>query len=358
MKERESSKSRKIKKLRGRRMKKTISSIHDLLNELAAYFKDDLDADIWVYSGKATLGSLLLKNTGNSKRIILKPSDSANPVGGTRIEEFMSQTTTFKGHAIDNYMYIARRFKDNAKRLAKVDRQLTLMAVDIEKKSLTVYGSMNIDLNVLNHLVQFGEKGRFSVSYDFEGLLKHQGFGPSKAQPITQIEERQPNPVVFFSYSWDDEKHKLWVLKLASNLIKSGIDVIIDEWNLEDYKNDLHYFMESGIKESDKIIMICTPNYALRANDREGGVGVEHTIITGEFYEKDKANKYIPIVRSYKRTFSECLPAYMKTKYAIDFSREEDYKGKFDELVRKILNVPRFKKPQLGSLPDLRSDEL
>jgi hypothetical protein len=116
--------------------------------------------------------------------------------------------------------------------------------------------------------------------------------------------------------------------------------------------------MESGIRESDKVVMICTPNYARRANDRKGGVGVEHTIITGEFYDKDKANKYIPIAKNYAKSFLECLPAYMKTRYAIDFSQEDDYKSKFDELVRRIRNVPRFKKPQLGKLPDLRSNEL
>lgn len=339
-------------------MKKTISSIHDLLSQLAVYFKNDSDADIWAYSGKTALGSLLLKNSGNGKRILVKPSDSANPVGSGRIEEFMRGTTTFKGHTIDNYIYIARRFKDNAKRLARVNRQLTLIVMDIEKESLTVYGSMNIDLNILDHLVRFGDQKHLSVSYDFEGLLRHQGFESGKAQPLIQIEERQRNPVAFFSYSWDDEKHKLWVLKLASNLIRNGINIIIDEWNLEDYGNDLHYFMESGIREADKVVMICTPNYAHRANDREGGVGIENTIITGEFYEKEKANKYIPIARTYVRSLLECLPSYMKTRYAIDFSKEDDYKGRFDELVRKIRNVPRFKKPQLGSLPDLKSDEL
>ena len=339
-------------------MKKTIRSIHDLLSQLATYFKNDSDADIWVYSGKTALGSLLVKNSGNDKRILLKPSDSANPVGGSRIEKFMRASRKFKGHTIDNYIYIARLFKVNAKRLAKVNRQLTIIEADIEEKSLTIYGSVNIDLNILNHFVRFRDQKEFSVSYDFEGLLRHQGFGPSKAQPIIQIEVRQQNPVVFFSYSWDDEKHKLWVLKLASNLIRNGIDVIIDEWNLEDYGNDLHYFMEAGIRESDKVVMICTPNYAHRANDREGGVGVENTIITGEFYEKDKANKYIPIARNYERTLLECLPTYMKTRYAIDFSKEDNYKGRFDELVRKIRNVHRFKKPQLGSLPELRSEEL
>lgn len=333
-------------------------SIHDVLTELADYLKHSSEADIWVYSGKANSGCLLLKNHGNGKRIILKPYDSINPIGGTQVAEFMRKKKQFKGQAIDNYIYISGRFKENAKRLAKVNRQLTLLSIDVERKSLIIHGSMNLDLNVLNHFVRFGEQKGFTVSYDFEGLLRHQGFRPGTPQPMTQIEERQRNPVVFFSYSWDDEKHKLWVLKLASNLIKNGIDVIIDEWNLEDFRNDLHFFMESGIRESDKVIMICTPNYARRANEREGGVGVEHTIITGEFYDKEKANKYIPIARNYKNSFVECLPAYMKTRYAIDFANDDNYKNKFEELMRKVLNVPRFKKPQLGSLPNLRSDEL
>lgn len=339
-------------------MKKTIKSTHALLKALEAYFRQDSESDIWVYSGRTAIGCLLVKNPGNDKRIIFKPSNSIHPAGGTRIEEFMRRTPKFKGHTIDNYIYVARRFKDNAKRLSKVNRQLTLVAVDVEKGSLTIYGSMNIDRNILNHLVHFGDHIEFSVSYDFEGLLRHQGFDRGKRQPIMQIQERQPNPAVFFSYSWDDEKHKLWVLKLAADLIKNGIDVLIDEWDLERYKNDLHYFMESGIRESDKVVMVCTPNYARRANEREGGVGVEHTIITGEFYDKDKANKYIPIAKNYDRSFKECLPGYMKTKYAIDFSHEDGYKDKVDELIRKILNVPRYKKPQLGKLPDLISGEL
>jgi hypothetical protein len=207
-------------------MKKSVSSIHDLLKKFAAYLRQNAKSDIWVYSGKTASGCLLLKNSGNGKRIILKPSNSANPLGGTRIEAFMRRTPRFKGQTIDNYIYVARRFKDNAKRLAKVNRQLTLIAVDLDQRSLTVHGSMNIDLNVLNHLVTFGDRIKSSISYDFEGLLRHQGFGPSRQQPITQIEERQRSPVVFFSYSWDDERHKLWVLKLASDLIKNGIDVL------------------------------------------------------------------------------------------------------------------------------------
>lgn len=40
------------------------------------------------------------------------------------------------------------------------------------------------------------------------------------------------HPKVFISYSHDSEEHKEWVLELATNLRKHGIDVILDQWEL------------------------------------------------------------------------------------------------------------------------------
>ena len=217
---------------------------------------------------------------------------------------------------------------------------------------------MVIDLNLLNILVEFSSYLKVAISYDFEGLLKHQGFDSKRNQPITRIEERANAPLVFFSYSWEAEDHKLWVLKLAADLIKNGIDVLIDEWDLDRYKNDLHFFMEAGIREADKVIMICTPQYAKKANKRLGGVGVENTIITGEFYDKNKSAKFITIAKNYKNNFIECIPSYVKTRYTLDFHKNENYKNSFDELIRKILNVPRYQKPKLGKLPNLTSAEI
>ena len=260
-----------------------MESIYDFIEEFEVYIDRKKNEDIWVYSGHTYFGSLLIKNFGNSKKIILKPSDSINPIGGKRIQDFIVKTPTFKGHTIDNYIFITRIFKYIAKRLAKVNKQLTLISVDIQSRSILIFGSMNIDLNILNHIIEFANHIKFSISYDFEGLLKHQGFDKKGKKAIIQSEERQDNPKVFFSYSWDDEEHRFWVLKLAADLIKNGIDVLIDEWDLDKYNNDLHQFMETGIRESDKVIMICTPNYAKKANERLGGVVVENTIITGEF---------------------------------------------------------------------------
>jgi len=174
---------------------------------------------------------------------------------------------------------------------------------------------------------------------------------PSFAPKLT------PPPTVFISYSWDNEDHQLWVLKLASKLIRNRVNVLIDEWDLVKYRNDLHYFMESGIRESDYVIIICTPNYAERANCRKGGVGIENTIITGEFYDENNYTKYILIARNYDKNVTECLPSYLKTKFAMDFKDDSKYDQKIEAILRKIYNIPRYERPKLAETPpDLKSE--
>jgi hypothetical protein len=335
-----------------------IKDVCSFTNSFEKYLHEIENNDLFAYSRNSVIGSLLLKNVVNDKKIILKSSNSTNPIGAAQVEYFLNNRETFKGKAVHNYIFIANTFRENAKRLTKVDKRITLIAVNAKKKEVSVLGTMNFDLNILNHFVEFSARIKFTISYDFEGFLKHEGFKSDINKPIVEVQSRTKNPKVFFSYSWDSDYHRRWVLKLASELIKSGIDVLIDEWDLEKYSNDLQLFMESGIRESDKVIMICTPSYAKKANERQGGIGIENTIITGEFYDKDKANKYLPIARLYKSNLHECLPTYLKSQYSIDFNRDSEYPSKLDELIRKILNVPRYKKPELGNLPNLESREI
>ncbi|MGX2954498.1 toll/interleukin-1 receptor domain-containing protein [Shewanella sp. JL219SE-S6] len=39
-------------------------------------------------------------------------------------------------------------------------------------------------------------------------------------------------PRCFISYSHDNENHKEWVLNLATRLVKNGVDVTLDQWDL------------------------------------------------------------------------------------------------------------------------------
>lgn len=46
---------------------------------------------------------------------------------------------------------------------------------------------------------------------------------------------------LFISYSHDNEEHKEWGAKFASNLSSHGVDVILDQWDLR-LGDDLHFY--------------------------------------------------------------------------------------------------------------------
>jgi len=338
-------------------MNKNITNVFVFLQNFRQNVLDNMDHQFWVYTKYNEFGSLLIKNMATEKRYLLKPWDTDTTIGKNKIQTFLESCQFFKGYEVNNYILIGKTFRDNAKQYATVEKRITVIEVDFKMKKLALFGSTNIEPILFNVIVEFADLINFEISYDFEGMLRHKGFQKG-IQQVEKVQRRPSDPKVFISYSWDNENHKLWVLKLAADLIKSGIMVLIDEWDLDKYRNDLHYFMESGIREADYILFVCTPAYAQKADARVGGVGVENTIITGEFYDESKSSKYIPIARIYNSRITECLPTYLKTKYVVDFSDDKKYNQKFEELVRKILGIPRFKRPELGKLPRYKSEDL
>ena len=59
-----------------------------------------------------------------------------------------------------------------------------------------------------------------------------------------------PPPKVFISYSHDSQLHKDWILGLATRLVKNGVEVILDQWDIA-LGGDLPRFMESGLTAAD-----------------------------------------------------------------------------------------------------------
>ena len=103
-----------------------------------------------------------------------------------------------------------------------------------------------------------------------------------------------PKKKVFISYCWEDDEHKRWVHKLAEDL-KSYFDVKIDVE--QPIGTELNKFMESMINSSDKVLIIVTPEYKDRADDRLKGVGYETTLITNKLISNQNEIKFIPIIR-------------------------------------------------------------
>ena len=93
-------------------------------------------------------------------------------------------------------------------------------------------------------------------------------------------------PKLFISYSWSDAEYEQWVVGLATDLRESGVDVILDKWDLKE-GHDAVAFMEQMVTnpEIKKVAIICDEKYAAKADGRAGGVGTETQIISREVYE-------------------------------------------------------------------------
>lgn len=154
-------------------------------------------------------------------------------------------------------------------------------------------------------------------------------------------------PKVFISYSHDSQEHKKWVLDFATRLRNTGVDAIIDQWELKP-GDDLPHFMEKHLANSDRVLMICTDRYVEKANAGTGGVGYEKMIITADMLRSIDSNKVIPIIR---QNGTHNVPIFLKSKLFIDFSRRDELEFSYDELIRALHNAPLFVKPPVGNNP-------
>lgn len=72
-------------------------------------------------------------------------------------------------------------------------------------------------------------------------------------------------PRCFISYSWESDPHKDWVRYLSEQLQVNGVFVHLDQWDIA-LGDDLPHYMESSIRDSDFVLLVCTPEFAQKAD--------------------------------------------------------------------------------------------
>ena len=108
------------------------------------------------------------------------------------------------------------------------------------------------------------------------------------------------NPRVFISYSQDNDAHKAWVLKLATDLRSHGVDTILDQFDLR-LGQDLRFFMEHGLSSSALVLCVCSEKYVEKVNTGTGGAGYEGMIMTQSLLRNANMDYIIPIIKQVKR---------------------------------------------------------
>ena len=158
-------------------------------------------------------------------------------------------------------------------------------------------------------------------------------------------------PKVFISYSHDSLEHKQWVSELAARLRHHGVDVIFDQW-ISNLNKESTQSIESGVGASDKVLVICTDSYVIKANDGEDSVGYEPTIITSKIVEDHGNNKFIPIIR--QRLSEDKTLTFLEKQVYTDFTDDEKFDAKFAELLHERLLVPALQRPSVPHIESLR----
>lgn len=164
--------------------------------------------------------------------------------------------------------------------------------------------------------------------------------------PVTQPSPTGPPPTtVFVSYSWDDEPHKQWVMDFARRLREEGIDAKLDRWELE-LGSQLPHFMETAVRENDFVLIVLTPKYRSKSDDRHGGVGYEGHVMTAELFTGADHRKFIPVLRD--GSWETASPSWLKGKLGVDLRRDNaNFEEQFRDL-KATLNRTRQKAPPLG----------
>lgn len=172
----------------------------------------------------------------------------------------------------------------------------------------------------------------------------------SQVNGVEIIMDETKTPKAFISYSWDDEAHKNWAKDLAVRLRGDGVDVTLDRWGVTP-GGQLPEYMERSVRENDFVLIVCTPQYKSRSDNRIGGVGYEGDVMTGEVFVQGNDQKFIPLLR--KGEWANSAPSWLQGKQYFDFRgepySEDTYNGLYDYLFDEREKAPPLGKPKAAT---------
>jgi hypothetical protein len=110
------------------------------------------------------------------------------------------------------------------------------------------------------------------------------------------------HPIVFISYSHDNDPHRQRVLELSERLRRDGYETRLDRYVNNDPPEGWPRWMLNQFDDASHVLVICTETYYRRFRGKEApgvgkGVDWEGAVITQELYDSKSLNRrFIPVV--------------------------------------------------------------
>jgi CRISPR/Cas system CSM-associated protein Csm3 (group 7 of RAMP superfamily) len=204
-----------------------------------------------------------------------------------------------------------------------------------------LHGKVHIAPDITMRQINIVRYSIFLLGLTRIGQGKTRGYGKC----IVEFPDIENAGMSFLSYAWEDENHNEWVLNLADNLVRSGISVIYDRYDLG-FGDNFHVFMEDGIARAKKVLLIFTPQYKEKASLRHGGVGYEYSLINGELYDTLAQNKkFLPILR--KGDVNSSIPPLYKQYLFCDMRDDNSFDKNFKDLYFTLLGKKQVMRPEI-----------
>lgn len=166
-------------------------------------------------------------------------------------------------------------------------------------------------------------------------------------------EQKITPPECFISYAWGVPEHERWVDKrLATDLQKAGIDVILDRWHNAQIGSSVARFIER-IEESAYVIVVGTPLYRQKAKNvasRKGSVAAAEWDITGirMLATENEKRTVLPVLLAGEE--SESFPGLLRGRVYGDFRDDSGYFTTAFDLILSLYQLP----PNHSAVADLR----
>ena len=160
-------------------------------------------------------------------------------------------------------------------------------------------------------------------------------------------------PECFISYAWGVPEHERWVEKrLATDLQKAGIGVVLDRWHNAQIGASVARFIER-IEKSDRIIMVGTPLYRRKYENKDTSTGyvvaAEVDLIANRLLGTEaQKQSVLPLLLDGEKTAS--LPPLLHGRVYADFRNELAYFTTAFDLILSLYQLP----PNHPAVADLR----
>lgn len=170
---------------------------------------------------------------------------------------------------------------------------------------------------------------------------------------VYAAEQKITPPECFISYAWGVLEHERWVEKrLATDLQKAGIAVLLDRWDNAQIGSSVARFVER-IEKSDRIVVVGTPHYRRKYENKDATTGyvvaAEVDLISNRLLGTEpQKQSVLPLLLDGEKSTS--LPPLLHGRVSADFRDESGYFAAAFDLILSLYRLP----PNHPAVADLR----